>query len=162
MPDRIPFYYTPELCCALVSNPDTRVCVLSLLLCMQRLGLVFSLRALAQCPACSHYPMNWRMSFSSSLSLSLSPSLSLSHSTSLSLCHSAPYATVDTFTDSFFIIQKHVNILPDVPLTSFPPPWTGLARRHTAVSSCRAQGSLSPARRRPHPLVVADCSRAVA
>ena len=92
MPDRIPFYYTPELCCALVSNPDTRVCVLSLLLCMQRLGLVFSLRALAQCPACSHYPMNWRMSFSSYLSLSLSPSLSLSHSTSLSLslcplCH---------------------------------------------------------------------------
>ena len=90
MPDRIPFYYTPELCCALVSNPDTRVCVLSLLLCMQRLGLVFSLRALAQCPACSHYPMNWRMSFSSYLSLSLSPSLSLSHSTSLSLSVTLP------------------------------------------------------------------------
>ena len=154
MPDRIPFYYTPELCCALVSNPETRVCVLSLVL--------FSLHALAQCPACSHDPMNWRMSFSSYPSLSLSPTLSLSHSTSLSLCHSAPYATVDTFTDSFFMIQRHINILPDVLLTSFLPPWTGLPRRHTAVSSCWAQGSLRPARRRPHPLVVADCSPAVA
>ena len=128
-------------CSSLLS--ETRVCMLSLLPCMQRLRFVFSLHALARCPACSHH-------------------LSLSLSLPLSLCRSAPYATVDTFTDSFFIIQRHVNILPDVLLTSFPPPWTGLARRHTAVSSCRAQGSLSPARRRPHPLVVADCSRAVA
>ena len=72
---------------------ETRVCMLSLLPCMQRLRFVFSLHALARCPACSHHlslSLSLAISFSLSLSLSLSPSLSLSHSTSLSLSVTLP------------------------------------------------------------------------
>ena len=72
-------------CSSLLS--ETRVCMLSLLPCMQRLRFVFSLHALARCPACSHH---LSLSLSLALSLSLSPSLSLSHSTSLSLSVALP------------------------------------------------------------------------
>ena len=76
-------------CSSLLS--ETRVCMLSLLPCMQRLRFVFSLHALARCPACSHHlslslSLALSLSLSLSLSLPLSPSLTPPLSLSLSLC----------------------------------------------------------------------------